>query len=78
MADREEEIAAFTPQEHWSLNLELASQAGEAGKDADDGQQAKKEHATVQQGNTAQRNRTHGTEKQGNGVGTKFWEGGEL
>lgn len=39
VADREEEIAAFTPQEHWSLNLELASQAGEAGKDAGDGQQ---------------------------------------
>ena len=39
VADREQEIAAFTPQEHWSLNLELASQAGEAGKDAGDGQQ---------------------------------------
>ena len=39
VADREEEIAAFTPQEHWSLKLELASQAGEAGKDAGDGQQ---------------------------------------
>ena len=39
VADREEEIAAFTPQEHWSLNLKLASQAGEAGKDAGDGQQ---------------------------------------
>ena len=39
VADREAEIAAFTPQEHWSLNLELASQAGEAGKDAGDRQQ---------------------------------------
>ena len=38
VADREEEIAAFTPQEHWSLNLELAGQAGKAGKDAGDGQ----------------------------------------
>ena len=35
VADREEEVAAFTPQEHWSLNLELA---GQTGKDAGDGQ----------------------------------------
>jgi DNA topoisomerase-1 len=38
VADREEEVAAFTPQEHWSLNLELAGQAGKADKDAGDGQ----------------------------------------